>query len=82
MLLLSVAKWHYLLKGQWLLYDGDRQALRDLLNLPPQEQIWIQTDGRHTICQYWDSYVKMPMRQQAEDLLDPNDTSRGICMYV
>ncbi len=26
--------------------------------------------------------LEKPMRQQAEDLLDPKDTSRGICTYV
>jgi hypothetical protein len=32
--------------------------------------------------QYWHSYVEKPAHQQAEDLLDPKDTSRGIFMYV
>jgi hypothetical protein len=53
----------------------------DLLNLLPEKEIWIQKDGRRTICQYWHSYVEKPMRQQAEDLLDPKDTPGGICTY-
>ncbi len=35
MLLLSIAKWHSLLNSQLLVYDGDRQAPPDLLNLLP-----------------------------------------------
>jgi hypothetical protein len=46
------------------------------------EQIWIQADGWCTVCQYWHFYVEKPVHQQAEDLLDPKDTSRGICTYV
>jgi hypothetical protein len=34
-LLLSIAKWHNLLKDQLLVYDGDRQAPQDFLNLLP-----------------------------------------------
>jgi hypothetical protein len=33
MLLLSIAKWRYLLNSQSPVYDGDRQAPPDLLNL-------------------------------------------------
>ncbi len=33
MLLLSIAKWRNLLNSQSLVYDGDRQAPLDLLNL-------------------------------------------------
>jgi hypothetical protein len=65
-----------MLKGQSLVYDGDRQVPQDLLNLLPQEQIQIQTFGRRTIHQCWQSYVEKPTCQQAEDLLDPKDTSR------
>jgi hypothetical protein len=36
MLLLSIAKWHDLLNSQSLVYDGDRQAPPDLLNLLPE----------------------------------------------
>jgi hypothetical protein len=36
MLLLSIAKWHNLLNSQSLVYDGDRQAPSDLLNLLPE----------------------------------------------
>jgi hypothetical protein len=36
MLLLSIAKWHNLLNSQLLVYDGDRQAPPDLLNLLPE----------------------------------------------
>jgi hypothetical protein len=36
MLLLSIAKWHDLLNSQLLVYDGDRQAPPDLLNLLPE----------------------------------------------
>jgi hypothetical protein len=82
-LLLSIAKWHDFLKCLLLMvYDSDRQAPPDLLNLLPEEQIWIQTDGRCTIYQYWHSYVEKPMCQQAEDLLYPKDTSRGIRTYL
>ncbi len=35
MLLLSIAKWRNLLNSQSLVYDGDRQAPPDLLNLLP-----------------------------------------------
>ncbi len=37
MLLLSIAKWCNLLDSQLLVYDGDRQAPQDLLNLLPEE---------------------------------------------
>jgi hypothetical protein len=33
MLLLSIAKWRNLLNSQLLVYDGDRQAPLDLLNM-------------------------------------------------
>jgi hypothetical protein len=36
MLLLSIAKWRNLLNSQSLVYDGDRQAPPDLLNLLPE----------------------------------------------
>jgi hypothetical protein len=36
MLLLSIAKWCNLLNSQLLVYDGDRQAPTDLLNLLPE----------------------------------------------
>jgi hypothetical protein len=36
MLLLNIAKWHDLLNSQSLVYDGDRQAPPDLLNLLPE----------------------------------------------
>jgi hypothetical protein len=36
-LLLSIAKWCDLLNSQLLVYDGDRQAPPDLLNLLPEE---------------------------------------------
>ena len=41
----SIAEWHVSLKGQLLVYGGDRQAPRDLLNLFLVEKIWIQADG-------------------------------------
>jgi hypothetical protein len=34
---LSIAKWRDLLNSQSLVYDGDRQAPPDLLNLLPEE---------------------------------------------
>ncbi len=37
MLLLSIAKWRNLLTSQLLVYDGDRHAPLDLLNLLPEE---------------------------------------------
>ncbi len=37
MLLLSIAKWHDSLNSQSLVYDGDRLAPPDLLNLLPKE---------------------------------------------
>ncbi len=37
MLLLSITKWPDLLNSQSLVYDGDRQAPPDLLNLLPEE---------------------------------------------
>ena len=37
MLLLSIAKWGNLLNSQLLVYDNDRQATPDLLNLLPEE---------------------------------------------
>jgi hypothetical protein len=45
-LLLSIAKWRNLLNSQLLVYDGDRQAPPDLLNLLPEEtdsdpDIWL-----------------------------------------
>jgi hypothetical protein len=36
MLLLSIAKWRNLLNSRLLVYDGDRQAPPDLLNLLPK----------------------------------------------
>jgi hypothetical protein len=36
MLSLSIAKWHDSLNSQLLVYDGDRQAPLDLLNLLPE----------------------------------------------
>jgi hypothetical protein len=54
-------------------HDSDREASPDLLNMLPEGQFWIQTDGRCTICKYWYSYLENPMLQQAEDLLDPKD---------
>jgi hypothetical protein len=36
-LLLSIAKWCNFLNSQLLVYDGDRQAPPDLLNLLPEE---------------------------------------------
>jgi hypothetical protein len=36
MLWLSIAKWRNLLNSQSLVYDGDRQAPPDLLNLLPE----------------------------------------------
>jgi hypothetical protein len=36
MLLLSIAKWRDLLNSQLLVYNGDRQAPPDLLNLLPE----------------------------------------------
>jgi hypothetical protein len=36
-LLLSIAKWCVWLNSQLLVYDGDRQAPLDLLNLLPEE---------------------------------------------
>jgi hypothetical protein len=46
MLLLSIAKWHDSLNSQSLVYDGDRQAPPDLLNLLPEgtdldPDIWL-----------------------------------------
>jgi hypothetical protein len=46
MLLLSIAKWHDSLNSQSLVYDGDRQAPLDLLNLLPEgtdldPDIWL-----------------------------------------
>ncbi len=37
MLLLSITKWRDLLNSQLLVYDGDRQAPPDILNLLPEE---------------------------------------------
>jgi hypothetical protein len=37
MLLLSIAKWRDSINSQSLVYDGDRQAPPDLLNLLPEE---------------------------------------------
>ncbi len=37
MLLLSIAKWRNLLTSQLLVYNHDRQAPTDLLNLLPEE---------------------------------------------
>ncbi len=36
MLSLSISEWHNLLNSQSLVYDGDRQAPSDLLNLLPE----------------------------------------------
>jgi hypothetical protein len=36
MLSLSIAKWHDSLNSQSLVYDGDRQAPQDILNLLPE----------------------------------------------
>ena len=46
MLLLSIAKWCNLLNSQLLVYNGDRQAPPDLLNLLPEgidsdPDIWL-----------------------------------------
>ena len=37
MLSLSIAKWRDLLNSKLLVYDGDRQAPLDLMNLLPEE---------------------------------------------
>jgi hypothetical protein len=46
MLSLSIGKWHDSLNSQLLVYDGDRQAPPDLLNLLPEgtdlnPDIWL-----------------------------------------
>jgi hypothetical protein len=46
MLSLSIGKWHDSLNSQSLVYDGDRQAPPDLLNLLPEgtdlnPDIWL-----------------------------------------
>jgi hypothetical protein len=83
MLLCSIAKWCNLLNSQLLLYDGDRHAPPDLLNLLPagtdsDPDIWLT---RHK------SIPAFPCRKASassnrKDLLDRKDTSRGICRYV
>ncbi len=55
------------------MYVGDRQVPLDLLNLLP-----VGTDSDPDVWQYRHSHVGTPV----EDLLDPKDTSRGICRYV
>jgi hypothetical protein len=82
-LLLSIAKWRDLLKSQLLVYNGDRRAPQDILNLLPEGTDsdpgrWLT---RHMMS-IWHSYVEKPAHHQAEDLVDPKDTSTGICMYV
>ncbi len=77
MLLLSIAKWRDLLNSQLLLYDGDRQAPPDLLNLLPEG-----TDSDpDTWLMHHKSIPAFPCRN-ARDLMDPKDTSRGFCRYV
>jgi hypothetical protein len=82
MLLLSIAKWRSLLNSQSLVYNGDRQAPPDLLNLLPDRtdldpDVWLT---RHK------SIMAFPRRKASasstEDLLDPKDTSRGTHRYV
>jgi hypothetical protein len=50
MLLLSIAKWRDLLNSQSSVYDGDRQAPPDLLNLLPEgtdldPDTWLMRHG-------------------------------------
>ncbi len=78
MLLLSIAKRRNLLNSQLPVYVGDRQAPPDLLNLLPKgtdsdPDVWLT---HHKSIPH--SHIGTP----AEDLLDPKDTSRGICRYV
>jgi hypothetical protein len=79
MLLLSIAKWRDSLNSQSLVYDGDRQAPPDLLNL--------LLEGTDSDLDAWLMHHKsIPtfpcVHHQTEDLLDPKDTSRGIHRYV
>ena len=82
MLLLSIAKWHDLLNSQSLVYDGDRQAPPDLLNLLPggtdlDPGIWLM---RHK------SIPAIPRRKASVSLnrtsFGPKDISKGIRRYV
>jgi hypothetical protein len=82
MLSLCIAKWRNLLNSQSPVYDGDRQAPPDLLNLRPKgtdldPDEWLM---RHKSIPAF--HVGTPAHHQAEILLDPKDTSRGICRYV
>jgi hypothetical protein len=82
MLSLSIAKWRNLLNSQLPVYDGDRQAPPDRSNLLPEgtdpdPDTWLMR-----LSQYRHSHVGTPAHHQTEDLLDPEDTSRGICRYV
>ncbi len=66
-----------------LVYDGDRQAPLDLSNLLLEgtdldPDTWLT---RHTSI-YQHSHIGKPAHHRAEDLLDPKDTSRGICRCV
>jgi hypothetical protein len=79
MLLLSIAKWRDSLNSQLLMYVGDRQAPPDLLNLLPEgtdlnPDVWLT---RHKSIHRRSHIGTLP-----EELLDPKDTSRGICRYV
>jgi hypothetical protein len=82
MLSLSIAKWRNLPNSQLLVYDGDRQATPDLLNLLLEgtdldPDTWLM---RHK------SIPAFPCRNASASSnrrsLDPKDTSRGIHRYV
>ncbi len=82
MLLLSIAKGRDLLSSQSLVYDGDRQAPPDLSNLLPEgtdsdPDEWLM---HHKSIPHY--HVGTPEHHRTEDLMDPKDTSRGICTYV
>ena len=82
MLSLSIAKWCNLLNSQLLVYDGDRRAPPDLLNLLPEgtdldPDIWLTRYKSIPVF-----HVGKPTHHQTADLVDPKDISRGICRYV
>ncbi len=59
-LLLSIAKWHDSLNSQSLVYDGDRQAPPDLVNLLPEgtdldPDIWLMRHNRGSRIKIWEN---------------------------
>ncbi len=71
MLLLSIAKWHNLLKANCCCIMVTDRHHRIFWICFRKEQIWILTNGWCIISQYRHSHAGMPARHWTKDLLNP-----------